>query len=241
MQGLLDHPINETLEFPIMGWPKWVLNPNNFKSPAVPRYIYFNTGRYSTDGITKVEDLLNISFVNADFPTMAQCKQYMMKRRAGKLSSEYSSTDRKFKLDTTVPLSLIEPFQSITDFTTSSHVAAIHIPQFCTYDGLVKFASVTCDVKISGAVEIDLTTVKNVSSVISGCHGEYWEDTIDPNFNIYGGTPLFSMSNHRAQWQSKSWQYINPSRLKMVDSDGNTAVTFTEGMYPCDNGDGYWK
>ena len=99
MQGMTDHPIDQILEFPIMGWPKWVLNPNNIKSPANPRYIYFNTGRYSTDGIQKVENLLNISFVNADFPTMAQCKAYMMKRRAGKLSENYNESDRKFKLD----------------------------------------------------------------------------------------------------------------------------------------------
>ena len=82
--------------------------------------------------------------------------------------------DRKFKLDNNVPLSLIESFPLVTDFATSSHVAAIHIPQYCTFDGLVKYYSVTSDVKISGSVELDLTTVKNVGSVISGCRGEYW-------------------------------------------------------------------
>lgn len=108
---------------------------------------------------------------------------------------------------------MIEPFPSVTDFTTSSHVAAIHIPQYSTLDGMVKYSSVTCDVKISGAVELDLTTVKNVGSFIFGCHGEYCEDTMDPNFNIYGGTTLCNMSEHRAQWQSKAWQYIKPDRL----------------------------
>ena len=240
--SMQDHPISKgSLEFPIMGWPKWVLNANNIKNKALPRNVYFNTGRYSTEGISNVEDQLNISFVNSDFPTMAQCKSYMMKLRAGKLASTYDATDKKFKFNSTMPTSLIETFPSITDFTTSSHVAAIHIPQYCSFDGVVKFSSVSCDMKISGAVELDLTTLKNSASVISGMHGEYWEDTIDPNFNIYGGSTLFSMSGHRAQWQSKSWQYINPSHLKLVDASANSAVTAIEGMFPSDNGDEYWK
>ena len=121
-----------------------------------------------------------------------------MKLRAGKLAETFNATAKKFKFDKTMPTFLIETFPSITDFSTSSHVAAIHIPQYCSFDGVVKYSSVSCDMKISGAVELDLTTLKNSSSVISGMHGEYWEDTIDSNFNIYGGTSLYDMSGHRA-------------------------------------------
>ena len=224
-----------------MGWPKWVLNSNHIKNKSLPRFIYFNSGRYSSNALDNVEDLMNISFVNCDLPTMAQCKSYMMKLRAGKLAGEYGTTDAKMKFDNVLTPALVETFPSITDFTTSSHVAAIHIPQYCTYDGKVKFSSVTCDVKISGAVELDLTIVKNCGGFISGLHGEYWEDTIDPNFNIYGGTSILTMSDHRAQWQTKSWQYITPARLKMIDADGNTAATIVEGMYPSDNGTSYWS
>ena len=140
--SMQDHTIsNGSLEFPIMGWPKWVLNSNNNKNKALPRYIYFNTGRYSTEGVQNVEDLLNISFVNSDFPTMAQCKAYMMKLRAGKLSAKFDA-DNKLSFNKAMPTSLIETFPSISDFTTSSHVAAIHIPQYCTFDGAVKYSSV---------------------------------------------------------------------------------------------------
>ncbi len=49
------------------------------------------------------------------------------------------------------------------------------------------------------------------------------------------------MSHHRAQWQSKAWQYIDTSHLKLVDADGNSAVTVVEGMHPSTNGDDYWN
>jgi len=39
--SMQDHQISSgSLEFPIMGWPKWVLNANNNKNKALPRKVY---------------------------------------------------------------------------------------------------------------------------------------------------------------------------------------------------------
>lgn len=220
-ESLRDHPISSGhMEFPIMGWPKWVATQS----------VGFTHCQYITKSPQPIDvlNLTNISFVNMEVPTIEE----VMRTHQGDrhMARTYDKTTNTWKSDSSAYLHGLQTksiHHSYTDDQQSSMAAIIHVPAFPTADGSTEYTGVVCDLRISGCYELDMTRISdydNPSDLINGVHGHTWKDTVDPWYSPWDGFTLSDTVDNRMQWACPDMYMYRKSLAKNITKNQNVGI-----------------